>query len=156
MRWDAHEIARFARGAGFHGDDVTMATAIALATSGGVATYDHRAGLVGTGHWRGLWGIDVDRYPDYAERDLLVPHEAAKAAHELCEALGNWQWSPVYRAGTHVHYAAEAGTARTREVDYQRPALPFTFPQTDEAVRRAHVRLANLRAALTTVRPRWR
>ncbi|HET9247705.1 MAG TPA: hypothetical protein VFO15_18015 [Xanthobacteraceae bacterium] len=149
MRWDAHEIARFARGAGFVGDDVTTATALALATSGGVASYDVHAGLPGAGHWVGLWGVNIDKWPPLGNRDLHVPQWAARAAKVLHEAHDGWHWSPTYTSGQHLAHVEHAGTARTREYDYQAPALPFTFPHTDELLRQRHTRLANRAAQMS-------
>ena len=152
MRWEALELARFARKVGFVGDDVTTATALAIATSGGVASYDVMPHAPGCGHWVGLWGIDVDRWPEYAERDLHVPHINAETAYELHQRFSGWEWSPVYRAGSHRHHLSAAGTARTREYDHQRPVTPFGFPTTDKTVRNAGDRLARLRSDLQQIR----
>ena len=154
MRWDAHEIARFARAAGFTGDDVTIATALAIATSGGNASYDVHAGVPGAGHWVGLWGIDTDRMPEWAEVDLHVPALAAEVVRTLHERYRGWSWSPTFRAGAHVPFLAEAGTARTREYDYQRPVTPFTIHDTAKRLRNTSDDLAAMRAKLSTFRPR--
>ena len=153
MRWDAVELARFARGAGFAGEQVTVATALALATSGGIASYDFRAGSPGVGHYVGLWGLDVDRWPEYAGRDLLVPFEAARVAHELWESTGGWEWCPIY--GTDHHYAMldRARLSTSDLTRYQAPALAFTIPHTDRALRAEHERLATFRHTLSTFAP---
>lgn len=160
MRWDAVEIARFARGAGFAGEAVTTATAVALATSGGVATFDHRVGFPGVGHYVGLWGIDVDRWPEYAGADLHVPHRAATAAHELVEATGGWAWAPVWGT-SHFHaMRPHAGVTASQELHHQTPVQPFTLQHTDRRVREAIDGLAATRAMLATFhrpgRPFWR
>lgn len=151
MRWEAVEIAKFARGAGFHGDDVTTATAVALATSGGVASFDVSAHAPGCGHWVGLWGVNVDKYPELADRDLHVPYVAAAVAHELCERHGGWEWAPAFTSGQYVPFLAHAGTEQSREYDHQRPVLPFTFHHTDKALRARQQRLATRAAAATQV-----
>jgi hypothetical protein len=152
VRWDAVEIARFARAGGFQGDEVTTATAVAMATSGGVASYDHHAGAPGAGHWVGLWGIDVDRWPQYAAADLHVPRHAAKAAHELVEETGGWEWAPA--AGTSYEQAMRphAGVSRSQEFHYQQPAAPFTIQHTDRAIRHGIARMAAVRATLANYR----
>lgn len=156
MMWQAEQVARFARGAGFHTDAVTTATAVALASSGGVAHYDHAVGVPGAGHYVGLWAIDIDRWPEYADRDLHVPYQAAEAAYDLTERHGGWSWSAVHEAGHHLAYVAHAGTARTKELHAQAPAAPFTIHHTDDTIRHCGARLAQLRADLTVYRAPWR
>jgi hypothetical protein len=127
MRWDAVELARFARNAGFHRDDVPTAAALALATSGGVDTYNFRPGSPGSGHYVGLWGVDVDRWPDYADTMLYDPQRAAGVAYELTEAHDGFGWSSTFLAGHHRPYVAHAATEATRELHAQ-PALAVEVP----------------------------
>lgn len=149
MRWEPYEVARFAAGAGFQGDEQRTAVAVAVATSGGIASYDFTAGAPGAGHWIGLWGIDVDRWPDYATRDLHVPQEAATAAWELCRDHGGWSWSGEWRAGTHLHHFDAAGAACTNTYSYQRPGRPVTISQHGRQIRAGIERLAAVRAMLS-------
>jgi Lysozyme like domain len=125
VRWDAVELARFARNAGFHRDDVPVAAALALATSGGIDTYCFQPGSPGSGHYVGLWGVDVDRWPDYATRVLYAPQVNAQVAYELHQLYGGWSWMPAYDKGAHLGYVAHAATEATREVHAQ------TAPQSE-------------------------
>ena len=126
MRWDAPAIASFARQGGIPEHEIATAIALALATSGGIATYDHVAGIPGAGRYVGLWGIDTDRWPEYADADLHVPQMNAWAAGDLYEHAGGWEWSPVFVAGTHRPHLHDAGVARSRVMDAQPVTLAFT------------------------------
>lgn len=142
MKWAAVEIARFARDAGFHRDDVPEAVALAIATSGGIDTYDFRAGLAGTGRYVGLWGIDVDRWPWAADRDLAVPQHSAQAAYDLTTHHGGLHWSPVWALGHHAHYVEHAGVEASRELHTQAPDTPVTMHRSHDLIEEA---LASMR-----------
>jgi len=135
MKWTAAQIARVAAAAGFGPADTVTATAVALATSGGLDNYDHRYGYPGTGRQRGLWGIDTDRWPAYADRPLDVPAVNATTARELCVAHDGWSWSPTWFAGHWAAYVPHAGTERTRAYTGQPVVAPVTI--TDNARRQA-------------------
>lgn len=152
MRWSPVEIARFARAAGFYGDALTTATAVALATSGGNSTYDHRAGPAGAGRWQGLWGIDTDRWPDYRDRDLHESNTAASATHSLVTVTGGWDWSPVFRAGTHRQYLELAGTTRTRLGVYEPAVRAFIGPDAARIRDDVRSRLARTRTNIVRYR----
>jgi Lysozyme like domain len=115
MRWDDPSIAGFARQAGWAGGDVALATAIALAASGGDDAYED-APLWGAGqHYVGLWGVDITANPQYDASLMRNPVYSAEAAHTLWLASGRrWDWSPVYRSGAYRHFAAEAAFATTQ------------------------------------------
>jgi hypothetical protein len=153
MRWDAVEIARFARDGGFHENNIRDAVAVALATSGGNDTYDVAAHTPGAGHWKGLWGVDVDRYPEYAEMDLHTPKVAAQVAYELCREHDGWTWSPAAVAGIHGSHIAQAATARTRTYDSQRPGVPNPVPAALAQLRDGRDRLVRLASQITQHRP---
>lgn len=153
MRWEPAQIARFARGAGFHGDDERTAVAIAIATSGGVAHYDVQAGVPGAGHWKGLWGIDTDRWPEWGDADLYVPQINAEVAHVLYERTGGFAWSPAYRARTHETHDHLAGVERTKVQHAQSATLPFTFHTTGQHVHDTGARLRRAHANRTHFRP---
>ena len=148
MRWDALEITRFARGAGFARDDVVTATALALATSGGIDHYEFAPGSPGVGRYVGLWGIDTDAWPVFADTDLFVPQHAATAAHALFELVGGWEWSPTFMAGAHRAHLAAAGVSITDELRVQVAKNPLTFHRTGQRIDHALERLARTRAQL--------
>lgn len=114
MKWEAPSISRFASDAGFAGRDLHVATAIALACSGGVDTFDCRVGYPGTGRYVGLWGVNVDHWTDYEPGELAVPARAAQVAHELTQRVGGFGWSAAWRAGSDRRHYAAAATASTR------------------------------------------
>lgn len=99
MRWSPATLSHLAASAGFTHPDLSTATALALAASGGIDTYDHAVGLPGCGRYVGLWGIDVDRWPHLAP-ELHIPARSAEAAYALTVEHDGFGWSPCYRAGT--------------------------------------------------------
>ena len=127
MRWDAHQLARVAEHAGFVGDDVRTAVAVALATSGGMDHYRFRPGSPGSGDYHGLWGIDTDRYPWYSTVRLDIPAENARCARELCAEHWGWRWSPVWEAGHWQALTDHAGVERTRTYAGQALERPMTL-----------------------------
>lgn len=127
MRWDAHQIANVARAAGFDHADTVTATAVALATSGGLDHYDYSPGSPGSGRYVGLWGIDTDRWPWYRSRPLEVPAVSARTVWELCRDHRGWHWSPTYEAGSWQHFVDYAGTEATRTHDGQIVGAPVTL-----------------------------
>lgn len=116
--WAGRSIAAFAKGAGFFGDDVKTAVAIALAASGGYDHYDVHAGVPGAGHWQGLWAIDTDLWPEHAHLDLHDPWRNAEAAYASTIMGNGFGWSAVYRNNVYRMQLAHAAT----ETSYQ----PFT------------------------------
>jgi hypothetical protein len=130
VRWDAHELARVAEHAGFSGDDVRTAVAVALTTSGGIDHFRYRPGSPGSGDYRGLWGIDVDRFPHYHHVELDVPRLNAHVARALCRDHDGWHWSPWWQAGRWTAYVDHAGAARTRTYDGQQVSVPVTVNHT--------------------------
>ncbi len=114
MRLDLRSIVGIARSVGWPADQEAETAALAYATSGGDTRYRHRPGIPGAGDTRGLWGIDVDRWPWLAGYDLYDPETNAAAALSLTRAAGHLGWSPVAHTGAHQHWIARAGTHRTR------------------------------------------
>jgi hypothetical protein len=129
--------------AGFDHDGIVTATALAIATSGGIDDYDYRPGLPGCGHYVGLWGVDTDRWPWLADRPLHDPRVAATAAYELWRDHDGWSWSPAWAAGHWQHYTQHAATEMTRTYAAQRAEVPYTFPASE---RRYHETIERVRA----------
>ena len=151
MKWDPVSLSRFARDGGFVSDEQATAVAVALASSAGIANYELRAGAPGAGHWKGLWAIDTDRHPDYADLDLFVPQHAARAAHDLVTETGGWDWNAAYRLGHHLMHLARAGTARTMETSGPSPGLPLTVHETSRSLDRQYARLTLLHSQLRPI-----
>jgi hypothetical protein len=79
------EIRSFASWAGFAGDHLVTATAIALAESGGDPT---AAGDPTLGHSFGLWQINSKEHPEFDPHQLLGPAYNARAAFEVYRDAG--------------------------------------------------------------------
>ena len=73
------EISGYASQAGFTGDDLTTAVAIAFAESGG-DPLAHGDTTMGAGSL-GLWQIYVDAHPEFAGMNLYDPATNALAAN---------------------------------------------------------------------------
>lgn len=128
MRLDTATIANLAREAGFWGDTLHTVTALAVASSGGNTHYRRTAGIPGTGEWRGLWAIDMDRLESARDYDLYDPTEAARCTRELVHEYAGFVWSPVYRAGSHLawepHAIAESARWGYRQPAHNETAIP--------------------------------
>lgn len=156
MRLEPATIAGVARAAGFDGRPLQVATALALASSGGNTEHHRLAGMPGTGDWRGLWAIDVDRWPRSADHDLWTPSGAAGAAYTLTQEHGGFGWSPQYRAGTWVHQMGVAATAATYHEPGQVPTSPQPFGTWDRRIHALVDECAHQRARLATAPRRGR
>jgi len=89
---NAQDIAKYAYQAGFRGQDLIYAVAIALKESGGdVQAYNPELGANtkrGSGS-RGLWQIYGQAHPEYNNDSVYDPLENAKAAYAVYSAAGN-------------------------------------------------------------------
>jgi hypothetical protein len=109
-RLNAQQIAGYAQTAGFQGDDLVTAVAIALAESGGDAS--NTTGDNGTS-W-GLWQIHWTVHPEFDKQSLLDPQYNANAAFQLYTNRGNsfHDWSTFGTAPGHNNaYARFLDTA---------------------------------------------
>lgn len=88
----ATQIATYAQQAGFSGNDLIIAVAIALAESGGNArAYNPETAAkapVGQGSY-GLWQIFLHEHPEFAGDDLYDPQVNANDAYEIYTKAGN-------------------------------------------------------------------
>lgn len=85
------QIAGYASAAGFSGDDLTTAIAVALAESGGDTSVQGDQSLAPTnGPSIGLWQINIGSraHPELAEVDLTDPQNNANAAFSIYVAAG--------------------------------------------------------------------
>lgn len=113
MKLAPAQIANFAAAAGFQGDDLTTAVAVALAESNGgdTAAYnpEHQAGTPpGEGSY-GLWQIYLHAHPEFIGWNLLDPATNATAAFRVYSAAGNSfrPWSE-YKSGGYTAYLDQA------------------------------------------------
>lgn len=109
-RLSARQIAQYAAAAGFSGEALVMAVAVALAESGG------RPGVINTANRdgsrdRGVWQINTVHGGSDAE--LLNPATNASYAYRI--SSGGSDWSPwvVYKTGAYRTHLATARAAVT-------------------------------------------
>jgi len=106
-KMNASDIATYARQAGFSGNDLATAVAIALAESSGNPTAVGDLNLTPGGSV-GLWQINLKAHPDLAG-DLTDPQTNANAAYAIYQAAGNsfHPWT-TYKTGAYTAYLATA------------------------------------------------
>lgn len=127
MLWRPARLASFAYDAGLRGDDLATAVALALRVSGGDDAYVWRVDPGPMIDQRGLWGVDVVRFPAYAADDLSRPTVAARVMAALFGGSdGPWAWSPVDPADISPDMLAAAQTAAQRPSRTQAPAAAVT------------------------------
>jgi len=108
----ASQIAQLAAAAGFSGDDLATAVAIALAESGGnPKAYNPETAArapEGQGSY-GLWQIFLKAHPEFAGQDLTDPATNAAAAFSVYSAAGQsfTPWS-TFGNGAYQTYLSQA------------------------------------------------
>ena len=106
MNLNIQQIAAVAAAAGFSGDDLATAVAVALAESGGnpqAYNPERAAGApAGKGSF-GLWQIYLNAHPEFAGQNLFDPQTNAAAAFAVYSAAGNSfrPWS-TFTAGSYL------------------------------------------------------
>lgn len=108
----AQQISQYAAAAGFSGDDLVTAVAVALAESSGNPNAHGDTSLgTGTGSF-GLWQIYSDAHPEYGPNfdQLYDPQTNANAAYAIFSASGWAAWS-TFKSGAYEAYVPQAQTA---------------------------------------------
>lgn len=102
----ASQISSYASGAGFRGQAIQIAVAIALAESGGrvAATHTDTDGSVD----RGLWQINSVHSEYNASQLLSSPAYNAKAAYNISNGGINWYPWTTYTSGAYQRYLNDA------------------------------------------------
>lgn len=109
------QIAYYAQTAGFNGNDLSIAVAIALAESGGnpnVYNPETAAGTpAGQGSY-GLWQIYLKEHPEFAADNLYDPQTNANDTYEIYTKDGGSfrEWA-TYTEGTYQAYMGVAAPA---------------------------------------------
>lgn len=119
------QIAQVAFAAGFRGDDLAIAVAIAMGESGG-----NSAALNPNGeHSVGLWQINRDAHGDRFGDDnaLYNPIVNARAAFALYQERGFRPWT-VYTRGIYEDHLAEAQSAVAASMANGSIAMPYSNP----------------------------
>lgn len=113
--WGPKPIADWAQAAGFKGEALHDAVALALAVSNGADHYAHNPITAPGAERRGLWGIRCDEVPDGMVVDLFKPRHNAAVARALWEASGgSFAWHPTWinGAATNLRPVVVAGLTR--------------------------------------------
>lgn len=152
MRWSPNNVAYWARRAGFDGEDLVDAVAIALATSQGDDGYWFEAGVGSLIALRGLFAIDVAAHPELAGVDLADPATNADALYALAAAQdGSLAWHPTVGTAAYLQalYGAQTAVSEPYEPDVA-PADADDGPVSD-AGNAAAVTVGAMRRTLTEV-----
>jgi soluble lytic murein transglycosylase-like protein len=98
------QIAAYAANAGFSGDALNVATAIALAESSG-NPYVVGDTNISPGGSVGLWQINLAAHPEYEAGSLLDPQANANAAYAVYQQSGG-QFTPwtTFNTGAYTAY----------------------------------------------------
>lgn len=99
----ASQIAQYASCAGFTGDDLVTAIAVALAESSGnpYAQGDYGDPIAGQYNAFGLWQINIGENPSMAGDDLTDPQINANDAYKLFRQ-GGWRLWSTYNSGAYT------------------------------------------------------
>jgi len=107
-------VIAVARNAGFSGQDLVIAVAIALAESGG-DPLAHGDLSIGSGRGSfGLWQIYADAHPEFGPdfESLYDPQRNANAAYSVYRNAG-YSFTPwtTFKNNTYASYLAEVGSS---------------------------------------------
>lgn len=108
MKLQPNTIAGYATQAGFSGNDLVTAVAVALAESGGDSkAYNPEVAAgapIGKGSY-GLWQIYLHAHPEFANDDLYDPQVNADDAYEIYAKAGNsfQPWSTFKNGAYQAH-----------------------------------------------------
>ncbi len=117
MNLTISQITALAAGAGFSGDDLATAVAVAMAESGGnpqAYNPEKSAGAAqGQGSF-GLWQVYLAAHPEFAGVNLLDPQTNALAAYSIYSAAGDSfaPWS-TYKSGAYMAYLGSVASFLT-------------------------------------------
>ncbi len=108
----AQQIADFAKAAGFTGDALKIAVAVAFAeSSGNPSARNPKTGVDRLGsYYRGLWQISTV-HKQYSDATCYDPLGNAKAAYNISGGGTNWKPWEAYTNGAYKQYLAKAGAA---------------------------------------------
>jgi hypothetical protein len=120
------DLQTYAANAGFSGNALATAVAVALAESGGnpnAYNPETAAGApTGKGSY-GLWQIYLNAHPEFAGLNLMDPQTNANAAFSVYSAAGGFAPWSTYKSGAYVSFLSSVPSS---------PAAP-NFPDTSVA-----------------------
>jgi hypothetical protein len=97
--WEPWTVARFCRSAEWAGEELVLATAFALAASGGDDAYHHVTHPGPLVDQRGLFALEASEWVLDPGINLFHPQHNADAARATWVVEGeSWAWHPIYRA----------------------------------------------------------
>lgn len=100
------QVAAIAKGVGFTGDNLTIATAVALAESGGVSNGTPHVNDNGT-HDTGLWQIN-SAHTDYTTAGMMIPFANGQAAYAISGNGTDFTPWTRYRNGDYQQFMKRA------------------------------------------------
>lgn len=136
MNLSPSQIAQFAAAAGFSGNDLPTAVAIALAESSGnpqdynkepqdvPGRFNRSSPDDGLGSY-GLWQIYLAAHPEFAGEDLTDPQTNANAAYETYAIAGGFTPWATYTSGAYQKYLPSVLAAIAPAVN---APTPLTLP----------------------------
>lgn len=117
MIWGPGAIAGFGDAAGWSGDELVQAVAVALAASGGDDLHTSRPFLGSAELLVGLWQVPAFASDGDTWQVLLDPYVNANAAQALYTAAGgSWAWSPGWQSGRWRQWREIAAQTVTSDV----------------------------------------
>lgn len=132
MNLSASQIAQYAAAAGFTGNDLAVAVAIAMAeSSGNPAAYNpETAAGAAPGHGSyGLWQIFLGMHPEFAGEDLTDPQTNANAAYSIYAIAGGFTPWSTYTGGQYQQYMPAAlSAAASLSPASNLPGSPYQGP----------------------------
>lgn len=142
MIWTPRAVLGMIQGAGFRVDQWGTALALVLTCSRGDSLWHDVAWPGPSVDQRGLFGLDVVRFPELADTDLFDPRSNCHAAYTLHVAAGDdWGWagcpvpSTTSEAFTEAKAAVRAGPqAQTLAESAARAGLTGPALQTARAL----------------------
>lgn len=152
--WTAAGVLDVTKRAGYPVAYRPVAVAVALTASGGDDQYHYEALPGPSVDARGLWAIDVVKWPQYASVDLYDPVVNAQAAIHLVTGPGmRWEWNPGwgglgYADNLRAAYAAVSAPGGT--LTRMMPPRPELFAVNLPVVRNRLDAVRALIAARTT------
>lgn len=107
------EIWAVASNAGFEGEDLKTAVAIALAESSGNPNALGDLNITPGGSV-GLWQVNLKYHPEYTTDELRDPQQNANAAFAIYQGRGNsfTDWS-TYKNGAYLSYLSDVNDTRS-------------------------------------------
>lgn len=129
------QIAYYAQTAGFDGEDLVTAVAIALAeSSGNPNVYNPETSApggtpAGQGSY-GLWQIYLKEHPEFAADNLYDPQTNANDAYEIYSKAGGFSPWASYNSGAYQAFLGAASSAGGPAIAMP---LPSSFGTQDES-----------------------